>query len=140
MKKMKRHLLGFSLFLTTFAAGFLIAPIHFTKYATGQAASGPFATYQSTYFIKVAVGGFGSFDTAEETRAIFAGRVQLFSEYVLEQEILELDENRAVIWIRTEHFGHGFCIIRKGKLNIFHMCSTSLGHVIEFEKQRFPEN
>jgi hypothetical protein len=139
MKKMKKHFSGFLIFLTAFVVGFLASPLRFTVFAVGQTDRGWFTSYESTYFKKVVLGGERC-ETEEEARAAFDGRVKRFSEYVEKQEILNLEENRAIISIRSEYFGEGFCIIRKEKLKVYNICSTSYGHMLEFEKQGFPKN
>jgi hypothetical protein len=56
------------------------------------------------------------------------------------QKVLELSENRAVITFQAQGFGQSYCIIRKKNRMLYNICSASLWHAVEFEKQKFREN
>ncbi len=122
--------------LITFFMGFLASPIRFTGFAVGQTHRGWFTAYESTYFVKLNLSG-ENYDKSEEAKEAFESRIKLYSEYVEKQEILKLEENRAIITFQTKDYGQGFCTIRKEKIRLYIICSTSLRHILEFEKQKF---
>ncbi len=132
---MKKHLLGTLIFLVAFFIGFFASPIRFTEYERGSGMRGGFITYESTYFVKVCL-GIQPYDTPEEADAAFKEQVGRFSEFIWDQEILESSADRAVISFETEYFGRAFCVLRKGKTRVYDICSVSLGHALEFEKQK----
>ncbi len=136
---MKKHLLGTLIFLIAFIVSFLASPIHFTSFAGGSGYNFSFTSYESTYFVKLSLSG-ETYETAEETKEAFESRINLYSEEIEKQEILKLEENRAIITFQSKIYGQGSCAIRKEKIMLYHICSTSLRHVLEFEKQKFPEN
>lgn len=136
---MKKHLLGILILIIAFVAGFLVSPIRFTSFAVGQTNRGWFTAYSSTYFVKLFLGG-EKCETTEEAKVVFESRLKLYSEWVERQENLKLEENRAVIKIQITDLGQQFCVIRNEKSMIYDICSASLEHVLEFEKQEFPQN
>lgn len=134
---MKKHFWGTLIFLVAFFIGFFASPIRFSAFASGSGMRGGFTAYSSTYFVKLAVGR-QPYETALEADAAFKEQVELLSEFVWHQKILESSADRAVISFETEHFGRGFCVLRKEKTRVYDICSVSLGHAVEFERQYLP--
>jgi hypothetical protein len=136
---MKKHLFEPLIFLVAFLIGFLASPVRFTVFAVGSGLHGGFTSYQSTYFVRVACER-EPYEEWENIDQAFQERVNLYSEYVENQQVLELSENRAVITFRADYSGQSYCIIRKKKRMLYNICSSSLWHAVEFEKQKFREN
>jgi hypothetical protein len=134
---MKKHLLGTLIFLAAFFIGFFASPIRFSAFADGSGMRGGFTAYSSTYFVKLNLGR-QPYDTAEEADAAFNEQVEHYSKLVWNQKVLEAEENRALISFETEWFGLGYCVLRKEKTRVYTICSVSLGHVLEFERQFLP--
>jgi len=131
--------LGTLIFLVAFFTGFLASPVRFSSFAVGSGLHGGFTAYVSTYFEKVNCER-EPYETTEEVDAAFNERINLLSKYVKSQQILELKENRAVIIFQTDYISNGYCVIRKRNMMLYNICSTSLWHAVEFEKQKFREN
>ena len=133
---MKKHIWRLLIFLVAFSIGFIASPIRFSEFAMGSGMRGGYTAYSSTYFKKVGF-GYQPYETIEEADEAFGEQVKLFSEYVWNQKVLETGETRAIISFEAEYSGLGFCVLRKEKTYVYTICSTSLGHVREFEKQKF---
>jgi hypothetical protein len=135
---MKKHFWGTLIFLVAFFIGFLASPVRFTNDIISCGVRSTFTTYQSTYLERV-VSEHTEYEEQKELDRDFDEQVKLYSEYVKNQQILELKENRAVITFQTNDLGQRFCVIRKGNKELLGICSASLWHVLEFEKQKFRE-
>lgn len=133
---MKKHLLGILISLMAFSFGFLASPVRFISFAVGQTSRGWFTAYESTRFVKLTLEG-ENYETSEEAKEAFESRIKQYYKISKKQEALELDENRTIVMFQTKHFEQGVCIVRKEKFSLYSICSSSLQHALEFEKQRF---
>ena len=135
---MKRQLLGMLILTITFAIGFLTSPIRFSSFAVGLGEHGGFTAYESTDFVKLS-NTTERYETSEATKKALESHRKQFSNYIDKQEVLETGENRIVISFEAEYIAQGFCVVRKEDYKLYEICSTSLWHVLEFEKQYYKE-
>ncbi len=136
---MKKHVLGILIFVITFGIAFLVSPIRFSSFAFGSDEHGGFTAYESTDFVKL-TSTTERYETSKEAMEAFENHIKQYSKHIENQETVRLEENRAIITFQTEYFGQGFCLIKKEDYKLYDMCSTSLSHILEFEKQKFLEN
>lgn len=142
--EMKKHLLGILIFLITFGTGFLFSPIRFSVFAVGSDFHGGFTSFQSTDFVKLSVTRH-RFDSAIEVDKSFEEHKKDFEEIFIlgkhydfvYRSILLSENDRVIVFYRTESGFEGYCSYRKGEAKIIEICSASKWHVLEFEKQYF---
>lgn len=143
---MKKHLLGFLIFLIAFGIGFWFSPIRFSSFAFGSCSHGSYIAFNSTDFEKLSLTK-ERYDSIEETTKSFEDHKREFQEIIIlekhydyvYQDILVSENNRALVSYRTESGLKGYCSYRREETRIFEICSPSFRHVLEFEKQYFPK-
>lgn len=138
---MKKHISGLLILLLTFTVGLLASPIRFDSLGTGHGATKDgggywFAPYESTYFVKLIHEG-ENYNSSERAQEIFKARLAEPLTEVVEQDILDLSEIRAVIFFKKRGNVQGYCSIRVEEKGLRNICSTSLRHVLEFERQKY---
>lgn len=140
---MKRHLLGIIFLIVAFSFGLIMSPIRFDGTAMGHGyvkdGDGSYWIhgFKSMYFVGLSDEG-EQYETAEKTKEIFERRlIKAESEEILSQKVLEKSEMRAIIQFQTKDNLQGYCIYRIEEYGLRNICSTSLWHILEFEKQSY---
>lgn len=140
---MKRHLSRFIFFLFAFATGLILSPIHFKGTAIGHGIvkdGGDFywiRGFKSMYFIGLSHEG-EQYESTNKAKKILVKRlVKVESEDVKSQEVLEQNDTRAIIHFERKDKSQGYCIFRVEDSGLRNICSTSLWHILEFEKQNY---
>jgi len=141
---MKRHLLGILITLVAFSLGLFASPIRFDCVGMGHGdvddngvGSYWIHSYKSMYFVSLSHEG-ENYRTSERARAVFEKRAaKPESEEIVEQSILEQTEDRIIISVQTKNNLQGYCVIKTEENNLHSICSSSLQHTLEFEKQNF---
>ena len=140
---MKRHFLGFSTFIIFFSVGLLCSPIRFelTMMAHGAVKDGGgfywLYKYRSMYFIDLFNEG-GKYESNEKAKEIMKNRVENpLSDEIVKQDILKQSEERIIIHFQTKDKLEGYCIFTVENDGLDNICSTSLWHILEFEKQTY---
>lgn len=130
---MKRQLLGALAAVLTFSAAFLVAPIRFVATGVGGGVTADlqtpcsFSTYSSTYFEKLSDWGC-SFDDEDRAKEYFKATIEKYHPIFVE-------ENRAVVSFPAPYGGTGYCLYKRYGRFRSEVCSLSLGHILEFERQ-----
>jgi hypothetical protein len=143
---MKKHLLGILIFLLTFGTGFIFSPLRFSVFAVGSGYHGGFTSFESTDFVKLCLTR-EPYDSVQEADKAFEGHKMEYEEIAINgkhidniyRNVLISENNRILVFNRAESGYEGYCSIRKYKTRIFEICSKSRSHILEFEKQYFPE-
>ncbi len=126
--------------IMTFIIGVVISPIRFdeTGIACGKGAS--WRSYKSSYFVKLSSGGY-RFPSARQADAGFQRQVNAAEEVI--EQTPKLDKNgwqvgkRAVaIFSAGDRNEQIVCIFWTNGRWIEDICSVSLMHVLDFEKQQ----
>lgn len=141
---MKKHFLGTLILVTTFAIGLALSPIRFNGTVMGHGmvddngiGSYWIHGYESMYFVKLSNEG-ENYKTVEKAREFFEKRIiKPSSEEISEQTLIQRSDNRAVIHLITKSKSQGYCVIRLKDNLLESICSTSLWHVLDFEKQHY---
>lgn len=134
---MRKHILGILLLIITFGIGFWASPIRFSSFAVGSSEHGGYIAFESTDFVKLSL-TTGRFENSREAKESFENLKKRFSNFIdYKQSIIDTEENRVILSLEEENYGQGFCIVKKENYKLYEICSTSLWHSIEFEKQYF---
>jgi hypothetical protein len=143
---MKKHFLGFGIALIAFFFSFIVSPIHFEGTAMGHGSNKDGGNYwihgfRSNWFIGLSSEG-ERYETPARTKEVFQESLKEFESVVEEIDLKnqknDTTEKRAiVIFYNQEKNLRGHCIIRTEEKVLYSICSTSLRHALEFEKQNF---
>ena len=141
---MKKHLLGILIALIAFLFGLFASPIRFDCVSMGHGnvddngiGSYWIHGYKSMYFIDVSHEG-ENYTTSERVKEVFEKRiVRPESKEIVGQTILEQIEYRVIVSLQTKSNLQGYCIIKTEGNTLHSICSSSLWHVLEFERQKF---
>ena len=140
---MTSRILRVSTFFVALAIGIGVSPIRFTstEIAHGVVLDGGgffwVHKYRSMYFVDLWHEGAG-YETAEKAAAAFEADVgnpdpQIF----LDTEILERTAERALIHVERRDGLQGYCILKVKDTSTRRICSTSLIHILDFERQKY---
>lgn len=143
---MKKHLLGILILLITFGIGFLFSPIRFSVFAVGSGYHGGFTAFESTDFVKLSLTK-EPYESVDEANNSFEEHKRESEEIVIlgkhydfiYRNVLVSENDRVLVFNRTEVGYKSYCSIRKYENRIYEICSESLWHILEFEKQYFPK-
>lgn len=140
---MKKHLFGVLLLLLTFALGLVLSPISFSQTSnlcravTHDGDSKWVHGYRSTYLIRLFHEG-EKYESKSRAKQVYKKRlIKAESEEIKYQEVLEQIDMRTVIHFERKDKLQGYCIFRVENDELRNICSTSLWHVLEFEKQNY---
>jgi hypothetical protein len=130
---MKRQLLGVLVAVVTFWGAFRLAPIRFVSTGVGNGLTWDlknpcsFSTYSSTYFEKLSYWGC-SFENKDRAREYFRATIAKYDPILVE-------ESRTVVRFPTPDDRTGYCVFKLDGRFRREVCSLSLEHVLEFERQ-----
>lgn len=141
---MKKHFLKFLILIATFTLGLVLSPIRFDGTGMGHGmvddngiGSYWIHGYKSMYFVSLSNEG-ENFKTSERAIEVFKQRLQKPEvEEISHQEVLEPSETRAIIHFQRRDNLEGYCVLRVEKNSLQNICSTSLWHVLDFERQNY---
>ncbi len=130
--------------LVAFAFGLVLSPIRFDAIGMGHGdvddngvGSYWIHSYESMYFVKLSNEG-ENYKTSEKAKEIFEKRIaKPTSEEIVEQTLVEESKNRAIISVKTKRNLQGYCVLKLERNVLESICSSSLRHILEFEKQNF---
>jgi len=127
---MKRIFLGLCILICTFSVGFVWAPLRFINEGVGSAFAGSgsfcsFGMYSSTQFERVESWSCSFEDYATEQ--------QYLTEVKSQGKVISDDNEQILVQISAPE--SGYCSNRINEDIVASVCSKSLRHVVEFERQ-----
>ncbi len=134
INEMRVHILGLCLAVFTFFVGFLISPIRFVKDGVGSGMiSGhefpcSVAAFSSTHLQQVV-----HWSCSFENERLAADHFSVTTE---KYAIISKSNTRFVVSFSANELT-GYCVLRLDGSRRNDICSSSLKHILEFEKQRF---
>ena len=140
---MKRHAFGFCIALLAFFGSFYVSPIRFFNVAIGRGYNlngsdkCSYLSTKSNHLIRLYA---SSCDYKTSERAVESVNKNL-NEAIDIIEPAEKIKNRAdsqrAVFVRRENDSRYFCLVRANENWVTDVCSPSLRHVLEFERQNF---
>lgn len=144
---MKIHLLGFCIALLTFFGSFYFSPILFFGIGIGHGATTDgsdwcnFYPHVSNHFVQLYATSCDYHTTEQAVNNINKKVTNAFEivESIKEIEMKDGKKVQRAVIILQENDLRNFCIIKAHKNWVDDICSPSLRHIIEFERQKYPE-
>lgn len=129
---MKRHVIGIAFFIGTILLGFGVAPIRFIREGVGSGTVGgesfcSYSVYSSTQFGRVSSWSCGFEDSLNAEK--------YFKAVESKSEIISTGVNQILVKNKTVEANY-FCRMYVEKNLVLDICSDSLKHLTEFEKQK----